>query len=334
MEFRDKKEGVPMKISRIIHSRHVSMMAAGVLILLTSACASVAPDTSTAEVDHRNEHSDLYDGKSTTTFATEFAPTSAAEARQLGDVALHEGNLDKALYHYIQALDLDDKDVATLLNIASIHDHRDNQNLAGLAYQRALQIDRDNTQALTGVGLILMERRELATAKNVLTRSLEIDGAQWKVHNALGIIEDLEEHHQVAVDHYLAALELRPESPLVMNNLGYSYYLADNWPAAREMYKKAIAVDNGYKRAWQNLGLLHLREGSYRSALDAFSHTMESPQAYNDLGYLSMLEGNYALSEQLLEQAIDRSPSYYQRAHENRERVKELQRSTVLTGSR
>ena len=39
----------------------------------------------------------IYDGKSTTTFATEFAPSSPQEAKQLASLALEKGDLDKAL---------------------------------------------------------------------------------------------------------------------------------------------------------------------------------------------------------------------------------------------
>ena len=299
-----------------------------VLMLLIAGCANVSPIEGEADVaEYKEQFSDLYKGKSTIAFATEFAPASAEEARQLGDLALQQQDLDRALFNYIQALNMDGEDALTLVKIAAIHDYRGNQDLAGLAYKRALQVDRHNTQALTGIGIILLKKREMNPAKVLLLRSVELDDSQWQAHNALGIIEDLQSNHQLAIAHFQVALQIKPESPMLMNNLGYSYYLSDSWAAARKLYQKALNVAPDYKRAWQNLGLLYSREENYRSALDAFSHAMETSQAYNDVGYLSMLEGKYALSERFLERAINESPSYYETANENIERLRQLKRS-------
>lgn len=299
-----------------------------VLMVLVTGCASNPAVDSAVEPARQNEHySDLYAGKSMATFATEFAAGSAAEARYLGDMALDQGDLDKALYNYIQALNMDGEETQTLIKIAEIHNYRDNRDLAGLAYKRALQIDRENTQALTGIGVILLKKRETDPAKTLLDRSLELDANQWQAHNALGIIEDLANNHQQAIAHFQSALRIKPGVPMLMNNLGYSYYLAENWDDAHRMYQQALNLAPDYKRAWQNLGLLYSREENYRSALDAFSHAMDTSHAYNDAGYLSMLDGKYALSERLLVRAINESASYYDTANQNMDRLRELKRS-------
>lgn len=296
------------------------------VLLLIAGCASTpdkegAPDASTSQA-----FSDLYDGKSTVTYATEFPVASAEEARQRGDLALRQGDLDLALYQYIQALELqtDGDDVGTLARIGAIHASRGNLELAEIAYRRAVVIDPDNAAALTGLGLILLKKRDNATAGEMLNHSIEVVSRQWRAHNALGIIADLEGEHPRAIAHYQAALNIQPTSPLLLNNLGYSYYLSEDWPAALAMFRQALDEDPNYKLAWQNLGLLYAREEQYTAAVDAFSHAMELSQAYNDVGYLSMLDGHYELSEAFLEEAIKLSPSYYKTANQNMVRVRML----------
>ena len=289
------------------------------ILLLTAGCAST-PDKDSAPQDY----TDLYDGKDTTTFATEFPVASAGEARQRGDLALRQGDLDLALYQYIQALEQDDNDAYTFAKIGAIHERRGNLDLAEIAYRRTLQIDPDSPVALTGLGLIRLKKRDNAMAREMLNHSLEVASRQWRVHNALGIIADLESEHPDAISHYQAALEILPKSPMLLNNLGYSHYLSEDWPAAQAMFRKALDEDPQYNLAWQNLGLLYAREGKYTAAVDAFSHAMELSQAYNDVGYLSMLDGHYKISEALLEEAIKLSPSYYKTANQNMVRVRTL----------
>ena len=300
-------------------------------LLLTSGCASTPQKEGSAGAAKLQRFAELYDGKSTVTYATEFPVASAEEARQRGDLALRQGNTDLALYQYIQALELekDGDHVSTLVRIGAIHASRDNTELAEIAYERALVINPDSTPALTGLGLVLLKKRDNARAREVLTHSLHVENRQWRAHNALGILDDLESEHHSAIDHYKQALAIHPKSPRLLNNLGYSYYLSDDRQNAVALFKRALDEDPDYQLAWQNLGLVYAREEKYSAAVEAFSHTMDAAQAYNDVGYLSMLDGRYELSETFLEEAIKLSPSYYQTANQNRVRVKALKASVA-----
>jgi len=301
------------------------VLACGVLLLF-SGCASTPDKEGALDTSKSQAFSDLYDGKSTVTYATEFPVATAEEARQRGDLALRQGDLDLALYQYIQALELqtDGDHVSTLVRIGAIHASRGNLDLAEIAYRRALVINPESAAALTELGLIRLKKRDNATARELLSHSLKVESGSWRAHNALGILADLEGEHQSAIAHYQAALTIQPTSPLLLNNLGYSYYLSEDWPTALAMFRQALDEDPNYKLAWQNLGLLYAREEQYTAAVDAFSHAMELSQAYNDVGYLSMLDGHYELSEAFLQEAIKLSPSYYKTANQNMVRVRTL----------
>ena len=296
------------------------------VLLLTAGCASTPDKEDAPDASKTQAFSDLYDGKSTVTYATEFPVASAEEARQRGDLALRRGTWILPCTSTSRPWSC--KRMATMwarlpgsvpfMPVAATW------GLAEIAYRRSLVIDPDNAAALTGLGLILLKKRDNATAGELLNHSVEVVSRQWRAHNALGIIADLESEHPRAIAHYQAALNIQPTSPLLLNNLGYSYYLSEDWPAALAMFRRALDEDPNYKLAWQNLGLLYAREEQYTAAVDAFSHAMELSQAYNDVGYLSMLDGHYELSEAFLEEAIKLSPSYYKTANQNMVRVRML----------
>ena len=303
------------------------------VMLLVAGCASTPHGGPAAEAQASNVYAELYDGKMAATHATELPVVSAEEATQRGDQALRQGDLDLALYQYIQALQMDGNDVNTFNKVGAIHVSRGNLNLAEIAYWSALQIAPDNATSLTELGLILLKKRQYVQARDMLTHSLTVASQQWRAHNALGIIADMQGDHAAADLHYREALQIRPGFPILLNNMGYSRYLAEDWPGALTFIRQALDEDPDYKLAWQNLGLLYAREGKYTAAVDAFSHAMALYKAYNDAGYLAMLDGKYRLSAAYLGKAINLSPSYYKAAHRNLERTRNLNASDERTGN-
>ena len=84
---------------------------------------------------------------------------------------------------------------------------------------------------------------------------------------------------------------------------------------------QAVNSDISFDRAWYNIGLIYTRQGKYEDAFDALRNVLDTPQAYNDIGYLSMLDGDYDMAEHYYQKAIKTSPSYYLKAHENIDRL-------------
>ena len=114
----------------------------------------------------------------------------------------------------------------------------------------------------------------------------------------------------------------------VLNNRGYSSYLAGNFEAAERDFRSALSADPGYEKAWQNLGLVYARRGEYRTAVATLTRVVEDHVAANDVGYIAMLSGDYPTAERLFAEAIRLSPRYYQAANEN---VAELRRRRATT---
>ena len=315
----------------ILHNRSCPerLLVVGAMLLLVAGCASAPADKPVTT--ESSKYADLYDSKMAATHATELPVATAEEARMRGDQALRNGDMDLALYLFIQALQLDENDATTLTKIGAIHASRDNLNLAEIAYWQALRINPDNATALTELGLIMLKKRQYPQARDKLTHSLNVTNQQWRAHNALGIVADMEGNHTEAALHYREALKIRPESPMLLNNLGYSLYLSEDRAGALKVIRQALDNDPNYKLAWQNLGLLYARERNYTAAVDAFSHAMELYKAYNDVGYLAMLDGNYQLSEDYLVKAIKLCPSYYEAAHSNLARARNLSASSNVS---
>ncbi len=196
--------------------------------------------------------------------------------------------------------------------------------------------------ALEGAGLVHLRQRHYEEALEHLESAVMLDQQRlggvrstrterssalpphdsrspYRAYRGLGVLADLAGEYGQAVRHYQVSDAIHPHSAITQNNLGYSHYLAGDLDRAKSHFRRAIAIDPGFKNGWCNLALIHLRQRRQEDALSALEQVMSKPEAYNTLGYLNMLAGNHIQAEQFLEKAISLSPSYYQQAQQNLE---------------
>jgi Tfp pilus assembly protein PilF len=173
----------------------------------------------------------------------------------------------------------------------------------------------------------LLGERHYDRARQELEAALAAEPGRWRSHNALGMLDDLAGNHEAAAGHFRQALEqpetgmARQESAQLWNNLGYSVYMSGDWKGSLQYFNAATNRNLKFERAWQNIGLVYTRLGEYDRALDAYLQVMDKPAAYNNVGYVCMINNRYDLAESYFWQAIKLSPTYYVKAHENLERL-------------
>lgn len=279
-----------------------------------SGCSLMSPtyvDESSIDPDG------LYAGEPLALHATELPVTSSEEARARARTALTERDIDLALYFYVQAVNLEPGDTESLYAIAAIHDDRGNTDLAIRAYQEVCTLDPTHSLAHQGLGLAHFEKQNFDAAEESLETAIALDDSLWRAHNALGILADRNEEYAAAISHYSAAIAAQPSIASIRNNRGYSRYLSGDLDAAKLDFRAALAIDPAYGRAWQNLGLVFAREQDYDAALETMLRAIEKHVALNDIGYIAMLDGNYQIAQQFLENAIIESPRHYQTAQDN-----------------
>ncbi len=239
-----------------------------------------------------------------------------------GDQAYRRGDTERALFHYVSALNLDPDNTDLLYRVGMIHSESGNLEAAEQAFRSILDSHPEHAAGLEGYGLVLLRNRKYASAKQALEQAVRLESGHWRAQNGLGVISDIENDHALAITYYELALEQRPGTAMVLNNLGYSYYLAGDWEAAEGAFNRAVSSDPKHHKAWSNLGMLYTRKGSYDQALQAFSRMMDRPEAYNSMGYVCMLEGKFDRAEAFFLDAIRLSPSYYPAAHDNLARAR------------
>ncbi|WP_162232274.1 tetratricopeptide repeat protein [Methylogaea oryzae] len=239
-----------------------------------------------------------------------------------GDELRAKGDKDEAMLAYLQSYKLSPNNIPVLLRLGRLHRDRHELELAELALRSILDLEQSSAEARADLGLVKLDQRDRVAAEQLLEEALRLDSARWEAHDALGVLADLRGDHGGAVAHYEAALKVHV-SPMVLNNLGYSYYLAGDLEQARARFQQALSADPSFQRAQYNLALVTAKLGSYQEAVALFGKLMEPDAAYNNVGYLCMMEGKYDEAEAFFRKAIEISPKYNVIANEN---LKALQR--------
>ena len=275
------------------------------------ACGSTPPASKIADANTelRNTEMDLM-------FATEFPVNGKSDAMARAAEAWSSGDINRALFFYVRALQFDSEDADLLATIGKIQYSQNRPEMAVRAFSMALRIDPDNAMSLEGRGLILLAYDRDESAEIDLRRAVEISPAAWRAHNGLGMLADRRGDHATATMHYDAALAIVPKSAVVLNNRGYSSFLAGDYRSATADLHVA-ASRYGYNRAWINLGAVYAREGRYIPAVNMYQKVLSEAETYNKVAEAAIDNDDYVTAQQLLEHAIYESPVYFPAAEEN-----------------
>ena len=246
------------------------------------------------------------------------------EITAAGDHAWRQGELERAVFIYMQSLAVaEDADV--WLKVGRIQQHSGETLAAWQAFERVLALDPDNAAAHEHLGMLYIGSKQRDLAVQHLEQAAQLDPTRWGAHNALGVLADASGNYEQAIEHYGTALQQQPESPMLLTNLAYSYYLSGNLEEAERLFIVALGIDRNYRPAIANLGLVRARRGRYDSAVDILENIMEREKALNDVGYIAFVNGDIVDAERLLGDAVRTSPTYYETAYENLDRVKAAQ---------
>ncbi len=285
------------------------LCAAGLL----AGCAGTpaAPTDTSASDGLRNTNLDVM-------FATEFPVASEEEAIAKATNAYRAGEVDKALFFYVRALQFNSDNVDLLALIGDIHMKRKDFVKAKRAYVQARSVDPQHAGCLEALGLIYMAEGNDDVAIAELMSAVTIDERRWRAHNAIGVYLDRAGNYDAAQTHYDSALEENPGAGQILSNRGYSKYLAGDLSGATVDLHTA-ASDKGFELAWGNLGTVYASQGRYEEAVSAYREIMSEANAYNNTGQIAIENGDLVRAKQFLDEAVRLSPAYFPQAERNLE---------------
>lgn len=173
-----------------------------------------------------------------------------------------------------------------------------------------------DAKVLQGKGIALLMLHKPNDAAKSLIDAVKMDPSLWRAWNALGELYNSRHDWPQAHQCYEAALKANPRSEVVQNNLGISLLMQGKYQEAAPHFLEALKTRPNFEKAKMNLRLVLAWQGKYAEAR-AGTAPEELPVVLNNIGYIAILRGDYAVAEAYLNQAISASPSYFAQAQQN-----------------
>ncbi|MCA0016033.1 tetratricopeptide repeat protein [Mesorhizobium sp. B292B1B] len=193
-----------------------------------------------------------------------------------------------------------DKRIATNFAAALQMDGDADQSLAvmrklAIAYPK----DRD---VLAAYGKALAANGQFEAALDAVRRAQTPEYPDWRLVSAEAAILDQLGHKDDARQLYRKALELKPNEPSVLSNLGMSYVLGGDLRTAETYMRSAAQQPNADSRVRQNLALVIGLQGRFDEAEKIASQELSPEQAQANVAYLRQMLAQQNAWSQLKDQ--------------------------------
>jgi tetratricopeptide (TPR) repeat protein len=236
--------------------------------------------------------------------AYEHAPDNARVLAELGRQYFAGGELKKALRYSLKSEELLSGRAPTLFNLATIYMDYGDLAMAENYFRQGLEDEPEDVEARVNLAAVCQAEGKMEVAVHELEQALALDPENSLAHSNLGDVYFNLGRMDKAEAEFRKALSINPRLELANYNLGillagrgdYSQALgyfvkafaqnagnADyalwagimelklNRPQEAERWAaKALALDNGYDRAWYYLGLARKQQGRRKEAQEAF----------------------------------------------------------------
>jgi Flp pilus assembly protein TadD len=259
-----KIQGSTMKTSTLLRFRGSKLLAGACLVASVLSLQSCTTSSSTDNI--KTGSIPTVSGKSVTEMnSTELS----AAAGQIGQAYQKDPNDKMAGLNYANLLRMTGKNDQALAVMQQVVIRHPNDMDVLAAYGKA--------QAAAG---------KLEAALETISRAERPDMPDWRLKSAQGAILDQLGRSDEARLRYREALDLKPNDPSVLSNLGMSYVLTKDLRTAETYLRKAVAQPGADSSVRQNLALVVGLQGRYPEAEQIARQELSPTQAEANVTYL------------------------------------------------
>ncbi|MBU8923465.1 MAG: tetratricopeptide repeat protein [Bacteroidales bacterium] len=151
---------------------------------------------------------------------------------------------------------------AKKLNNAGVMSYHNGQYEKALEmFKNAIDLDEDFTEAYNNMGLTYTEMNDEDKATEAFKKAIELNPDLGATYNNLGYVFYRLGSYVEAIEMYNEAIGRSKDNSSAWTNLGNAYYKLDRIEEALEAWNKAVEIDPGNEKAKRNLKRFHAEAG-------------------------------------------------------------------------
>jgi Flp pilus assembly protein TadD len=192
---------------------------------------------------------------------------------------------------------------AAVEGIGQAYERNPKDRNTGLSYANGLMMTGRNTQALAvmqqvaiahpsdrevlaALGKAQAAAGQLEKALGTIQRAQTPDRPDWRLYSAEGAVLDQLGRSSEARSRYRMALQMQPNDPSVLSNMGMSFVLSGDLKTAEGFLRQASQQPGADSRVRQNLALVVGLQGRFQEAEQLAAQELDPQQAAANLEYL------------------------------------------------
>ncbi len=163
-----------------------------------------------------------------------------------------------------------------------------NEQALAVMQQIVIKHPTDN-DVLSAYGKALAATGNFKKALKVIQRAQRPDRPDWRLFSAQGAILDQLNQSEAARIQYRKALDMVPNEPSVLSNLGMSYVLTGDLRGAETYLRRAIQHPRADSRVRQNLALVIGLQGNFEEAEKVARGELDQAAAEENIKFLRQM---------------------------------------------
>ncbi len=234
-----------------------------------------------------------------------------------GRTYLEQKNLPLAQLHLFKAMTKAPGNIELYQLLGELFVQKKQFEKSRTAFAEVLKLSPGNSPALLGLGKVYRLEGDCAEAVNYLQQARHLTPNNPDVLTEMAICHDTLEQSAQAEELYLRVAELRSANPSSFNNLGFHYLIQGDYPQAIAAFLTGARLRPEDRLITNNLAAAYILNGDEGRGLSLFENSIGQAGAYNNVGYIYMVQNRWQEAEAAFIKSLELNPSYYVKAAKN-----------------
>lgn len=229
-----------------------------------------------------------------------------------GNDSFEEGNLDKAIFYYNEAILADSTFVDAYLNNAIVLVAKGDHYGAIEMYDAVLTLNSKNDKAL-------FKRANLYLDVDQYYRALDdLDALDnnWQDSSVLyftkGLVNTRLKRYEAAVEEFKFSLKIKSNQPQAFINIGNVFYHKEELDSAEYYLHKGLDLDSNEAHGYNTLSLIAIKKEDYKASIDLLNIALKIDENnawyLNNKGYAMLKIDNLDSAEYLINTSLKADP--------------------------